>query len=123
MFTWHISPFSGSVLTPTSLQPSQLQSSSTSNNNVEKPSISKTLPVGSTWKNSGNINIDLDNLLVSKPKLGPTPSMNQLASNQTSPVTLPRPPSQGTMPPIFGTPMNFNNVQHQQNNQFFATFK
>lgn len=59
----------GPVLTPTSVQLLQPMSS-TSNNNTEKPTLNKNVPVGSTWKNSGNINIDLDNLLTNKPKTG-----------------------------------------------------
>ncbi|CAG9829298.1 unnamed protein product [Diabrotica balteata] len=117
----------GSVLTPTSIQPLQPMSSTTNNNNTDKPTINKNLPVGSTWKNSGNINIDLDNLLTNKPKTGPSPSMNQLASNQTSPINQPRPMNAGMVSPGFGTQLNFNNVQGfnqpQQNNQFFAAFK
>ncbi|CAH1102579.1 unnamed protein product [Psylliodes chrysocephalus] len=125
---------SGPVLTPTSVQLLQPMSS-TSNNNTEKPTLNKNVPVGSTWKNSGNINIDLDNLLTNKPKTdsrtqndvivftGPSPSMNQLASNQTSPVNQPRSVSNaGMVSPGFGTQLNFNNAQ-QQNNQFFAAFK
>ncbi|CAH0554393.1 unnamed protein product [Brassicogethes aeneus] len=97
--------FSGSVLSPLSmLQPM----SSTPNNNTERTSVSKPVPVGSTWTNSGNLNIDLDNLLVSKPKTGPSPSMNQLASNPTSPVNQARPMATQTFP-------------QQQN--FFADFK
>ncbi|XP_018576031.1 clathrin interactor 1 isoform X2 [Anoplophora glabripennis] len=114
---------SGSVLTPTSLQPLQPMSSIT-NNNTEKQTTNKNLAVGSTWKNSGSINIDLDNLLGGKPKTGPSPSMNQLASNPTSPVNQPKPVSQGVMSPGFGTQLNFNNMQNMQhNNQFFASFK
>lgn len=114
---------SGSMLTPTSIQPLQPTSSIT-NNNTEKQTTDKNLAVGSTWKNSGNINIDIDNLLGSKPKTGPSPSMNQLASNPTSPINQPKPVSQGVMSPGFGTQLNFNNMQNlQHNNQFFASFK
>lgn len=111
------------MLTPTSAQPLQPMSSVT-NNNTEKQTTNKNLAVGSTWKNSGNINIDLDNLLGSKPKTGPSPSMNQLASNPTSPTNQPKPIGPGVMSPGFGTQLNFNNMQNlQQNNQFFASFK
>ncbi|CAH2010759.1 unnamed protein product [Acanthoscelides obtectus] len=91
-----------------------LQPSSITNNNVtsnqEKGETHKTAqPVGSTW---GNINIDLDNLLVNKPKKGPSPSMNQLATNpNTSPVRQP-------MVPI--APLQSQNDSQQQ---FFAAFK
>ena len=43
--------------------------------------LSNNQQIGSTWSNSGNINIDLDNLLSSKSKSGssgPAPSINQL---------------------------------------------
>nr|CAI5846552.1 unnamed protein product [Callosobruchus analis] len=92
-----------------------LQPSSTAANNNVLPDQHKqeTLkasqpPVGSTW---GNINIDLDNLLVSKPSKDPSPSMNQLATNsKVSPVW------QGTMP--------ITSLQHQNGSyQNFATFK
>lgn len=65
---------------------------------------SKSQPVGATWSNSGSLNIDLDNLLVSKQNKGSAPSMNQLASNPTSPV-------------------NQSRLNAQNNNQFFASFK
>ncbi|KAJ8965545.1 hypothetical protein NQ314_004045 [Rhamnusium bicolor] len=121
-----LNPARGSVLTPTSAQPLQ-PLSSTTNNNTEKQMTNKNIPVGSTWKNSGNINIDLDNLLVNKPKTGPSPSMNQLASNPTSPINQPKPVSQVIVSPGFGTQLNFNNMQsfpqNHQNNQFFASFK
>lgn len=110
------------------------------NNNVEKSALPKNVPVGSTWKNSGNLNIDLDNLLVSKPKQGPSPSMNQMVSNPTSPINQPRilsPPQSNMTTPTSGgagfntTPLNFNNTtqsiifpqNNQQSNQFFAAFK
>nr|CAH7757265.1 unnamed protein product [Callosobruchus chinensis] len=89
------------------------QPSSTTNNNVladqQKQETQKvTQPVGRTW---GNINIDLDNLLVSKPSKDPSPSMNQLATNsKLSPVW------QGTIP--------ITSVQHQNgSHQNFANFK
>lgn len=89
------------------------------------PINSKPIMLGSTWKNSGSINIDLDNLLTNKPKTGPSPSMNQMASNPTSPINQPRPMPQ--MPsPGFGTQLNFNTPNFQQNNmnnQYFASFK
>lgn len=43
--------------------------------------LSNNQQIGQTWSNSGNINIDLDNLLSSKSKSGlsgPAPSINQL---------------------------------------------
>lgn len=64
----------------------------------------KQQTIGATWSNSGSLNIDLDNLLVGKQNKGVAPSMNQLASNPTSPV-------------------NQSRLNAQNNNQFFATFK
>lgn len=64
----------------------------------------KPIMVGATWTNSGSLNIDLDNLLVSKQNKGAAPSMNQLASNPTSPV-------------------NHSRLNAQNNNQMFASFK
>lgn len=99
--------------------------SSIQQNNNNPENIAKPMQiVGSTWKNSGNINIDLDNLMSSKPKVI-SPSMNQLASNPTSPVNQPRIVTQGMMgTPSFGTQLNFGAMQGSNvNNQFFATFK
>lgn len=100
----------------------------------EKPAqeLSKTQQnIGATWSNSGNLNIDLDNLLTGKQnKQSTAPSMNQLASNPTSPVNQPRLINQNSLGspgfnnfPVsnFGIP-NFNQPQ-PQNNQFFAGFK
>lgn len=89
-----------------SAQPLQPQSSIQSNNNINDKTAPKNVNVGSTWKNSGNINIDLDNLLVNKPKMGPSPSMNQMVSNPTSPVNQPRPVGQFAS---MGYNMNQNN--------------
>jgi hypothetical protein len=115
----------GPMLTPTSAQqPLQPLSSTSSNNNTEKtPMTNKNQQMlGSTWSNSGNLNIDLDNLLVAKPKQGVSPSMNQLASNPTSPINQPRLTNQ------FAT-MNFNaqgfpqtNNFNQPNKQLFPSF-
>ncbi|XP_055588045.1 clathrin interactor 1 isoform X2 [Uranotaenia lowii] len=66
--------------------------------------------VGTTWKNAGNINIDLDNLLGnSKGKSGANqPSMNQLKSINSSPVhhsnpmPLSSPPPMHQQQPAFG---------------------
>lgn len=106
---------------PTSAQTLQPMSS-TANNNSDKSQ--KSQPIGRTWTNSGNLNIDLDNLLVNKPKQGPSPSMNQLASNPTSPVNQPR---------IIQKSQDFDNGQvfnnhnlagfKQLNNDLFASFK
>lgn len=65
------------------------------------PKNNKATLVGATWSNSGSLNIDLDNLLVTKQNKGSAPSMNQLASNPTSPV-------------------NQSRLNAQNNNQLFA---
>lgn len=112
------------MLAPSAV-PLQPLSSMLNNNTDKTPINNKPVAVGSTWKNSGNINIDLDNLLTSKPKTGPSPSMNQMASNPTSPINQPRPMPQFSSPG-FGTQLNFNATNIQQNNmnnQFFASFK
>lgn len=109
------------------LQPIQPMMGLIPNNNAEKSAVPKDVPVGSTWKNSGNLNIDFDNLLNTKPKQGPSPSMNQMVSNPTSPVNQPRILSpQSNMTP---TALNFNNTTTpqtmfpQNNQQFFGAFK
>ncbi|XP_044272085.1 clathrin interactor 1 isoform X2 [Tribolium madens] len=114
----------GPMLTPTSAQqPLQPLSSTSSNNNTEikTPANKNQQNIGSTWSNSGNLNIDLDNLLVTKPKQGVSPSMNQLASNPTSPVNQPKITNQYAM--------NFNaqgfpqtNTFNQPNKQLFPSF-
>lgn len=111
----------GSVLTPTSAQLLQPMSSA-SNNNAAKPANNvnnnRNTQLGATWTNSGNLNIDLDNLLISKPKTGPSPSMNQLASNPTSPVNQGRP----IQPPVM-SPVGFGYGQQPNQPTFMANFK
>ncbi|KAK9886115.1 hypothetical protein WA026_014902 [Henosepilachna vigintioctopunctata] len=112
---------SGPLLMPTTVQPLQPVSSKANNNTESK--LVKTQAVGQTWTNSGNLNIDLDNLLISKPKQGPSLSMNQLASNPTSPVNQPR---INQISPAFGNQMfNSQNLGgfNQTNNDLFANFK
>lgn len=113
------------MLTPTSAQqPLQPLSSTSSNNNTEKtPTANKNQQIlGSTWSNSGNLNINLDNLLETKPKPGVSPSMNQLASNPTSPINQPKLTNQ------YNNAMNFNaqgfppNTFNQPNKQLFPSF-
>jgi len=60
--------------------------SSTTNNSV---------PVGSTWSNINNLNINIDNLSLGSRKSagGNAPSMNQLAGTPTSPLRTPTPVS------------------------------
>lgn len=126
----------GQVLQPSTAQVLQPMSSIQqiqSADNQPNHNSNKQQPLGATWSNSGNLNIDLDNLLGNKQnKQGSVPTMNQLASNPTSPTNQPRVATQNSINgPGFGTPMNnmtfvpsanapgFN----QPNNQFFATFK
>ncbi|GLG98711.1 Clathrin interactor 1, partial [Gryllus bimaculatus] len=85
-------------LTPASANATQLPPSSSSNTNTAAP------PIGSTWTNSGNLNINIDNLSITGNKnarSGNAPSMNQMAfSSPTSPIhsLSPQPQIQGFMP-------------------------
>ncbi|GLV44440.1 liquid facets-Related [Carabus blaptoides fortunei] len=75
------------------LQPlSSTQQSTLLGGNQFNNQNNKHIPIGATWSNSGSLNIDIDNLSVlgSKNKPGNAPTMNQLASNPTSPVNQPR---------------------------------
>lgn len=75
--------FPDNILQPSSTMPDLIQPNNTNS------SMNKATPVGATWTNSGNLNIDLDNLMGSKKgKAGNAPTMNQLKtnSNNTSPV-------------------------------------
>lgn len=96
------------------------------NNGTSKSSI----PVGSTWSNSGSISIDLDNLLSGKSKhTGPVLSMNQLKIQ--SPVKT-QPTSLGIQPNLIGgsggtilSPQQkpqYSNIpiQQQQTSQLFG---
>ncbi|ENN79127.1 hypothetical protein D910_06439 [Dendroctonus ponderosae] len=109
----------GELLTPSPIAP--LQPSSNSNPALcsAATSITRNQPLGSTWANSGNVNIDLDNLLLSKPKTAPSLSMNQLASNPTSPVNQPRSNANNA---AFSSP-NAPGFSQQGNQQFFAKFQ
>lgn len=88
----------------------------------------KATTIGATWSNSGNLKIDLDNLLTSnKNDKGVAPSMNQLASNPTSPINQPRTMTQnnaamyGQIPIAQNYQQNF--AAYSQPNNFYATFK
>ncbi|KAF2905100.1 hypothetical protein ILUMI_01084 [Ignelater luminosus] len=126
----------GQMLQPSTAQVLQPMSSTQQIQNADNQpnqDSNKQQQLGATWSNSGNLNIDLDNLLGNKQnKQSSAPSMNQLASNPTSPTNQPRIVTQNS--PGFGMPMNnFNNrpfvantnVQglNQPNNQFFPAFK
>lgn len=116
------------ILMPTSnalLQP--ISATNPSNNNAVVEGnlnnlLSNNQQIGSTWSNSGNINIDLDNLLSSKSKSGssgPAPTINQL-KNQS-----PTKPSQsigGLMSPtqLYQQPVS---GPTSQNNNFSSIFQ
>lgn len=86
----------GSMLQPSEglLQPQLLNANSSNNNfligngTAGSAAAKPVTNVGTTWKNAGNVNIDLDNLLGnSKGKnAGNAPSMNQMKSIHSSPV-------------------------------------
>lgn len=98
----------GSMLQPTGglLQPQPLNA--VNNNNTllgngtagaagSKPATN----VGTTWKNAGNVNIDLDNLLgnTKGKSAGNVPTMNQMKSIHSSPVhPMPMPPMMQPQP-------------------------
>lgn len=113
---------SGSLLMPMSVQSLQPMSSK-SNNNSDKMS-NKSIPVGPTWTNSGNLNIDIDNLMLAKPKQQ-SPSMNQLASTPTSPINQPKliqkSPNLDIKNNFYNIPVNPTAVN--LNDDFFANFK
>lgn len=129
--------YPGQLLQPSAAQVLQPMSSTQqiqdADNQPNQNSNKQQQQVGATWSNSGNLNIDLDNLLGNKQnKQTSAPSMNQLASTPTSPTNQPRIVTQNS--PGFGMPMNnFNNRSfttntnmqglNQPNNQFFPTFK
>uniref|UniRef100_A0A182QE34 ENTH domain-containing protein n=1 Tax=Anopheles farauti TaxID=69004 RepID=A0A182QE34_9DIPT len=94
----------GGLLQPTPL----LAANATNNNNQslvmgqQQSASAGATNVGTTWKNAGNINIDLDNLLGNSAKGGRggsgigaasnAPSMNQMKSIHSSPVHQPMSP-------------------------------
>lgn len=97
--------FLANILQPTNTIPDLLQPNSTGSNNDGKSQAQQH--VGSTW--AGSLNIDLDNLMDSKKKSGPAPSMNQLKtnSNNTSPIHQVKPVAASPMTP---TAINFPNM-------------
>ncbi|XP_050313622.1 clathrin interactor 1 isoform X2 [Anthonomus grandis grandis] len=118
--------FDGGLLTPSPAMPLQ-PTTSANPATTYAPTTKSQQPLGSTWANSGSVNIDLDNLLSSKPKIAPSPSMNQLASNPASPVNQPK--AKGTGNPAFaanfafGSPQPTTGFPQQGNQQFFGGFK
>ena len=102
--------WTGSILSPTSaqvLEPLSLTSQSMAVTTAE----SKQANLGATWSNSGNLNIDVDNLFTSKQhKQGGAPSMNQLASNPTSPTNQPKMMAPSHSMPTFSAQHNFNAI-------------
>uniref|UniRef100_A0A7G3AU85 Putative equilibrative nucleoside transporter protein n=1 Tax=Lutzomyia longipalpis TaxID=7200 RepID=A0A7G3AU85_LUTLO len=90
------SPLNDNVLLPSSnaiLQPQNPNAANANDTAITAAATRAGSQVGSTWTNTGSINLDLDNLLVSKRGKGEAaPSMNQLKSQ--SPVkTMPQSPS------------------------------
>lgn len=97
--------------------------SSMSQQNKLETQQKKPTNVGATWTNSGNLNIDLDNLMgMKKNKQSAAPTMNQMASNPASPINHAR-----VMPQINPAPFGVQNYQQQPfgqpNNQFYPNFK
>ncbi|KAI4460450.1 epsin/ent-related [Holotrichia oblita] len=135
----------GTVLNPASAQVLQPSSNDKQADNVNQQSQQtkqqQQQNIGATWSNSGNLNIDLDNLLKNKQnKQGPSPSMNQLATNPSNnPAAMLNQPRTmmigggGSTPPVYAAPANFNHNMGfppqvnanlmQSNNQFYAAFK
>lgn len=100
------------------LLPMSSNASSVLTDNNHKTDNLDSNKVGATWTNSGNLNIDLDNLLGNRGgKPSHTPSMNQLASTPTSPTNQPRPPNQ-----IYAAAPTAYSPQNNQQ-QFFTAFK
>lgn len=122
----------GQMLNPVSTQLLQPMSSSQKqdciNDDGNQQEKTSAAAVGATWSNSGNLKIDLDNLLSNnKNDKGNALSMNQMASNPTSPINQPRLIQQNNMSALYGqVAQNYQNnlaTFNQPNNQFFATFK
>uniref|UniRef100_A0A182HYP8 Uncharacterized protein n=1 Tax=Anopheles arabiensis TaxID=7173 RepID=A0A182HYP8_ANOAR len=126
------------------LQPTPLLAANASNNNNNHSLLSgqgkqqqpaTAANVGTTWKNAGNINIDLDNLLGNGAKGSRggsgggaggsnAPSMNQLKSIHSSPVHQPMAAALSPQPPygaggMAPTPINLmmTPIQQQQQQQ------
>lgn len=107
----------GSMLHPTGglLQPQPLNSANNNNNLLGNGTGSVPNPttnVGTTWKNAGSINIDLDNLLgnAKGKNAGNAPTMNQLKSIHSSPVHMASSgpaPLLSSPPPMIPTPTAF----------------
>lgn len=135
--------FTGPAFETSGLQPlqplSSTQASNVTANNQTNKENNKQLPVGSTWVNSGSLNIDIDNLSLggNKNKMGTAPTMNQLASTPTSPINQPRviPTVTSSAPPQplgqpqqqspFGLQWQTNNIVNNSTQQpaFFPAFK
>lgn len=131
IFDWFLFRL-GQVLSPA---PTQLLQPMSSSQKVEGDKLAdhpeKGVAVGATWSNSGSLKIDLDNLLTSgKFDKNIAPTMNQMASNPTSPTNQPKSMTQTNMSfaPTYGNHPAQNYQQNfatfnQPNNQFFASFK
>lgn len=115
-----LSDFGDLTLNPTThqgniLQPSAPFNSSNNNGTSNNDSNKKQQPtvVGSTWS---NVNIDLDNLMGKKSSKGPSVSMNQMKSANTSPVKSPLPAN--VMSPTMNSNFAFNQSNNNNNNNF-----
>jgi hypothetical protein len=93
------------------LQPTNLLLQPQDANNLQQPKTAApaAVNVGTTWKNAGNINIDLDNLLGNSKGKSNTSSvpMNQMKNNQ-SPTHVPQMTS--PISPTGGFPVFANNI-------------
>lgn len=113
-----LQPATGDILQPMSSNSQQ----PTPDDNHKSSQNSNKVPVGATWTNSGNLNIDLDNLLDNKGGKVHTPSMNQLASTPTSPTNQQR--AFAVQNQIYASAAATPSPMYAaQNNQFFAAFK
>ncbi|RZF49178.1 hypothetical protein LSTR_LSTR008464 [Laodelphax striatellus] len=119
-------PFSGAL--DSTLQPVLLNSSMNVNTTNNSSSAQQ---FGKTWSNSGSLNIDIDNLALGPGrgghKHGSAPSMNQLASNPTSPMHPAVRPSGFPGPSIPASSVGSQGMQIPQSLQmqpnFFPAFK
>ncbi|KAL7040704.1 hypothetical protein ACKWTF_000491 [Chironomus riparius] len=101
--------FVGNILQPSA----PLSFNSNNNGTSSNDSIAQQRPtvVGSTWS---NVNIDLDNLMGKKNMKGPSVSMNQMKSANTSPVKSPL--SANVMSPTMNSNFAFNQSNNNNNN-------
>ncbi|XP_070500413.1 clathrin interactor 1-like [Chironomus tepperi] len=99
----------GNILQPVAPLSFNSNNNGTSNNDSTKKQ--QPTVVGSTWS---NVNIDLDNLMGKKNIKGPSVSMNQMKSANTSPVKSPL--SANVMSPTMNSNFAFNQSNNNNNN-------